>query len=379
VQVLTGFPNYPTGKVYPPYRIKLVQREDMDGIEVIRVPLYPSHDRSAFRRILNYSSYAVSAASIGAALVQRADVAYVYHPPASVGLTALALKYLRGIPFVYDIQDLWPDTLAVSGMFNSPRGLEAVGAWCKLIYHEAAHIVVLSPGFRELLVERGVPSDKVSVIYNWADDAALARVAPQPQLAQELGLAGRFNVMFAGNLGAVQGLDVVLDAATKLQERAPQVQFVMVGDGVDAERLRRVSQERGLANVLFLGRRPIAEMPPLLALADAVLVHLTDHELFRITIPSKIQAYLASGRPIIAALRGDAAELVQRAQAGLCCAPEDASALTATVLSMLSLEAEERAAMGQRGRKFYECELAMPTGVKRFEGIFADLVSRPGG
>jgi len=377
VQVLTGFPNYPTGEVYPPYRVKPVQRETMDGVSVVRVPLYPNHDRSSARRILNYTSFALSAATLGTAVIEPADVAYVFHPPPSVGLAALALRAFRGIPFVYDVQDLWPDTLAASGMFNSQSGLAVVAAWCQLIYRAAAHVVVLSPGFERTLLERGVPRDKVSVIYNWADESALERVSPDPALAAELGLAGRFNVMFAGNLGAVQGLGAVLEAAVILRERDPRVQLVFVGDGVDAARLQTLTAERNLTNVRFLGRRPMEAMPPLLALADVVLVHLQDKPLFRITIPSKIQAYLASGRPILAAVSGDAADLVERAGAGLSCPPENPTALVDTVLRFADLPTAELEAMGQRGRAYYEQELSMAIGVKRFEGILQSVARQP--
>ena len=170
VEVLTDFPNYAGGRVYDGYRASFLQREIMDGIPILRVPLYPSHDRSAFRRSLNCLSLAASAASIGAGLVKPADVMYVCHPPGTIGLPAYVLRLLRGIPFVYDIQDLWPEAVAHSGMLSNRFAMSVIDYMSRITYRQASHITVLSPGFKRALVKRGVPEEKVSVIYNWCDD-----------------------------------------------------------------------------------------------------------------------------------------------------------------------------------------------------------------
>jgi len=201
VEVLTGFPNYPEGKIYNGYKIRFLQRETIDGVPVIRVPLYPSHDRSGWRRFVNYVSFALSAAIIGPWVVKKADVAYVYHPPATIGFPAAMIKLLRGIPFVYDIQDLWPDTLTATGMFTNKLGLWLVDRWCRFVYWAANKIIVLSPGFKNALIERGVPGDKIKVIYNWVDDTMVKQVPKNPALAAKLGLDGKFNIAFAGNMG----------------------------------------------------------------------------------------------------------------------------------------------------------------------------------
>lgn len=371
VQVLTGFPNYPGGKVYDGYRIRPLQREVCDGIPVLRVPLYPSHDRSALRRVANYASFAGSAAVLGTILADRADVAYVYHPPATVGLAALALRALRGIPFVYDIQDLWPDTLRATGMLRSGLVLRLVDLWCRMVYAAASRIAVLSPGFRDVLIRRGVPAQKVEVVYNWCDERQVPRAGRDDDLARELGLAGRFNVVFAGTMGAAQGLEAVLRAAREVAATLPAAQFVFVGGGTEVTRLQKLAGEMELANVRFLPRRPVSEIGAVLNLADALLVHLRDDPLFEITIPSKTQAYLATGRPILMAVKGDAARLVECAGAGVCCAPEDPAALARAVVALAELSPGERSAMGERGRAFYERELSMSSGVRRFERLLA--------
>ncbi len=371
VEVLTGFPNYPGGKLYPGYRMKFFQREMIGGISVVRVPLYPSHDTSAIKRIINYVSFAVSAAILGPFVVRRADVMYVYHPPATVGCAASVIGMLRRIPFVYDIQDLWPDTLAATGMINSPAVLRLVDQVCRVIYRRAARIVVLSPGFKKILAARNVPEEKVEVIYNWCDEAQISTMSQKDALQLEPYLEGHFNVVFAGTMGKAQALDAVLDAAAYLQARVPHVQFVFVGGGIEVDRLKQKSGQMGLQNVRFLPRRPMSQIGSALCVADVLLVHLKDDPLFAITLPSKTQAYLAVGRPVIMAVRGDAAELVERAGAGMACTPEDSQSLVNIIMRFIAMSGEEREHMGRKGAEYYRQELALSVGVRKFERIFS--------
>jgi glycosyltransferase involved in cell wall biosynthesis len=374
VQVLTGFPNYPGGKLYEGYRVRWLQREMHDGISVLRVPLYPSHDNSVLGRVANYASFAVSAAFLGALLIRPADVMYVYHPPATVGFAASVISMVRGIPFVYDIQDLWPDTLSATGMLNNRGVLGLVGAVCKFIYCRASKIAVLSPGFKEMLEGRGVPADKIEVIYNWCDEENIQKLASAGGLAELHGLSGRFNIVFAGTMGKAQALDAVLDAARIVMDSQPAVQFVFVGGGIEVERLKRKAAEMGLTNVRFLPRMPMQEIGALLSLADVLLVHLRDDPLFRITLPSKTQAYMAAGRPILMAVRGDAANLVEQARAGLCCQPEDAAGMAAAVERFHDMPREELNNMGENGRRFYAANLCLTAGAEKFESLFASVV-----
>lgn len=371
VEVLTGFPNYPGGRLYEGYRVRLLKRETLDGIHVIRVPLYPSHDGSSVRRILNYASFALAATLLGPLFVRNADVMYVYHAPASIALPAATIRFLRGIRFVYDINDLWPDSIEASGMLQNEFVLKCIDLWCRLTYRIADAIVVNSPGTRGKLSERGVPQAKVELVYNWCDEAQLAPdvvhdadIAPPPEMA------GRFNVVFAGTMGKVQALDSVLDAALLLKERCPAVQFVFVGGGVAVEQLREKARRDSISNALFLPRRPVSEIAPVLQAADVLLVHLKDDPLFRITIPSKTQAYMSFGRPILMAVRGDAAELVEKAGAGIACSPEDPGKIAEAVMNLYNLPIEQREALGEKGRRFYASELSIKAGARRFERIF---------
>lgn len=366
VSVLTGFPNYPGGKVYAGYRVRAFHRETMDDISVLRVALYPSHDGSAAKRVLNYLSFALSA-SIGALLVERPDVAYVYHPPATVALPALVLKMLRGVPYLYDVQDLWPDTLAATGMVNSSAALSLVGKGMSGVYRGASRIAVLSPGFRTALERRGIPAGRMDVIANWADEAQI-RVTANPNSPSSkwpAGLEGKFVVTFAGNLGKAQALETVLDAAELLKDRE-DIQFLLVGEGVQAVGLAKEAKERGLGNVFFVPRQPISEIGEFLARSDALLVHLRDDPLFEITIPSKTQAYLMAGRPILMGVKGDAATLVAEAGAGLAFEPENPAQLADAVIKLQSCSPSQRHAMGAAAAKYYSEELALKVGARRF-------------
>ncbi|MEF1162014.1 glycosyltransferase family 4 protein, partial [Vibrio parahaemolyticus] len=169
VEILTGFPNYPGGKVYDGYKILPYQKEVLDGFTIHRALLYPSHDSSAIKRILNYLSFSVSSTIIGLLKVRSVDVIYSYHPPLTTSISAALLGIFKRTPFVIDIQDLWPDTLAATGMLNNKKALKIISLVCKFVYKRASKIVVLSPGFKKRLVSRGVPDSKIEVIYNWCN------------------------------------------------------------------------------------------------------------------------------------------------------------------------------------------------------------------
>lgn len=371
VEVLTGFPNYPGGKLYPGYRVRAWQVEELDGIRITRLPIYPSHDRSVLRRCLNYSSFALSASMLGPFFAGRPDAVYVYHPPITTGLAACTLRLLKGTPFVYDIQDLWPDTITstFSGDW-SPSLLGALARVCSLVYRQAAHLTVVSPGFRRTLIERGVAADKITVMYNWCDEDSIYPAARDEDLARRLGLSGQFNIMFAGNMGLAQSLDTVLQAAQLCSDRDPRIQFVLVGGGIERERLEATARGLALPNVRFLPQQPMEEMAPLLALADVLLVHLKDDPLFRITIPSKTQTVLAAAKPALMALTGDAAALVERAQAGIVIPPENPREMAEAALTMARMNPAHLQEMGRRGRAFYLRELSMEAGIERFERLF---------
>jgi colanic acid biosynthesis glycosyl transferase WcaI len=367
VEVITGFPNYPGGKIYPGYSLKYLQKEIIDGINVTRVPLYPSHDSSAIKRVLNYFSFAFTSCLYGLFFAKKADVMYVYHPPLTTGLSAAVISLFRCIPFVYDIQDMWPDTLRATGMINNKLVLKVIAGVCQWLYKRATHLVVLSPGFRDLLIDRKVPSHKIDVVYNWCEEHSLNN--PQQLEINQFGMQGYFNVVFAGTMGKAQALDSVLNAAKIIAQSNQKIQFVFIGGGIELIRLQERVQKEAINNVKFLPRMPMNEIGAVLSAADVLLIHLKSDPLFKITIPMKMQAYLSVGKPILMAVSGNAADLIQKADAGYCVEPENVEAIADTVLKMAVLSPDKLLAMGERGSKFYKENLAFDIGASKLLSI----------
>ncbi len=377
VTAITGFPNYPEGKLYPGYSVRWRQWEVQDNVRILRVPLYPDHSRSALKRIANYGSFALSASILGLALAGPADIVWVYHPPLTTSLPALAISSVYRVPFVYEIQDMWPETLAATGMASSRQMLGMAGSLARCVYHRASAVTVISPGFKRNLIEKGVPADKIHIIPNWADEDVYHPCPRDEALAQQAGFSGHFNVVYAGNLGAAQALGNVIAAAALLKDLA-DVQFVFIGTGVEEEQLKNAAAAEGLTNVSFIGRKPPQQMPPYYALADVLLVHLKDDPLFEITIPSKTIAYMASGRPVLAAVKGDAVKVVHTAGAGVTCQPENPQALADGLRSLYRLPRHQREAMGAAGRQAYLSQFTRSVLVGRYESLFEQLVRQNG-
>lgn len=360
VSVLTGFPNYPGGKIYEGYKIVPFKREKIDGIKVIRVAHYPSHDGSGLRRALNYISFSLMA-SLAVFFIRKPAVAYIYHPPGSIGFVAQILKIFRGTPYVYDVQDLWPDTLASTGMIKNRRVLSLVGSFMSSVYKDAGELVVLSKGFRERLLERGVPAEKISVIPNWTYEHDF-------NVQESLKSASnQINIVYAGNIGIAQGLEIVLEAASVLSKE--NVHFDFYGDGVKLQELQEDASRRELGNVTFHGRRTTSEIQKILQSADALLVHLVADPLFSVTIPSKTQAYLRSGRPILMGVHGDPADVVNEANAGLTFESSSSSDLIRAVREFALLTSDQRRTLGEAGYRYYDQNMSQSFGSRRFSEV----------
>lgn len=368
VQILTGFPNYPGGKLYEGYRVKWSQKEVIDNVEIIRVPLYPSHDQSGSKRILNYLSFAFSAAFLGVFRVKKADVMYVYHPPATVGIPAVFIRFFRRIPVVYDIQDMWPDTLTATGMVNNKIVLKLISWYCAFIYGIVDRITVLSHGFKNRLVSRGVDTAKIDVIYNWPNPFTLPETQDKSRIPDA---SEKFTILFAGTMGRAQALDKVLDAAAILKkDGVNNIQFAFLGGGICLDELKAQKERMQLDNAVFLPRVNNSEVGAYLAAADALLVHLKNDELFKITIPSKTQAYMQAGKPVLMAVGGDADNMINEAGAGVCCAAEDPEAIAAAAIKLSQLSPQQLASMGNNARSYFDKHLAIVHGVHQFEKTF---------
>lgn len=372
VTVLTGFPNYPLGAAYPGYQQRWRSTQVLDGIRVHRVPSYLSHDSSAARRAVSLTSFAASASAQVAAL-RQVDVCLVYASPLTAALPALALKTFAKVPYVLYIQDLWPDTVMASGFIRNARLAEYAERFlhrgCAVAYRGAESLAVIAPSMGVVLESRGVAPESIGVVYNWVDEDVFRPATPDRALQQDLKARAPFTLMYAGAVGDIQAIDTAIRALHIIGPEAG-VHLCIVGDGVATSRLERLATDLGVgAQVSFHAPRPLADMSHVLAAADAQLVTLKDLPLFEATIPSKTQAILACGQPVVVAAPGDAARLAASSKAALTVPPEHPGELAAAIREMQRLTPAKRREMGAAGREFYERELCEAVGAQRLETL----------
>lgn len=350
VTVLTGQPNYPGGMVFPGYRAAACGVEAHAGLAIHRVPLVPRGHGGAPRLVANYLSFIASATLFGAWRLRglRFDVIFVYATsPLLQALAAIALARLKSCPVVTWVQDLWPQSLQATGYVTSPRILSAVERVVRFVYARNTLLLVQSQAFVAPVRALAPACVPVRVHANpGVDEAASSGAAA-------LSLEPGFNLVFAGNLGTAQALDAVLDAAYRLRDLA-DLRFVLVGSGSRSAWLTEQVRARGLTNVQLPGRFTPEQIPAILAQAQALLVTLVDDPAMALTVPSKVQTYLAAGRPVIAALRGEGARVVLESGAGLACAAGSGEALAIAARRLHAMPAAERDEMGAAGRRFYE-------------------------
>ena len=372
VEVLSAVPySLVDGKIVPGYRLQIRQTETLDGVKVIRLPLFISQSRSGAGRACCYTSFGLSAATLGQFGLKRPDIVFVYNLP-TLGWAARLFRFFRGAKFVLMVQDLWPESVVGSGMMNSRFLGRCLDRWCRRFYRSADALTGLSPGFKEALVGRGVNPDRIEVVYNWTNESE-----PVPPAAKEAN--SRFTAVYAGNMGVYQGIDTLIDAAEILARRNVPADFRLIGGGVELERLKTLAAEKRLSNLSFVPWMPSDRIGAELAGADALLLHLKKMDLFEITIPGKTQTYLRAGRPILCGIEGDAARLVKTASAGMTFEPENPESLADAVQRMAEMPKEKLAEMGRAGQRFYENEMAFEIGYRRIVTLFSRLLTRNGG
>jgi glycosyltransferase involved in cell wall biosynthesis len=348
VEVVTCAPNHPKGKLYSGYRNALIQREQMDGVDVVRLWTFLAANEGVVLRSLNYLSFLLSATAQSWRL-ERPDIVVSSSPQLFTGLAGYVVSRLKGVPWVLEIRDLWPESIVAVGALKRGslvRGLEALEGFA---YRKADHLVSVTTSFVEHFAELGIAADRVSVITNGADLELFARAQANPALAEEIEVAGKFVAAYIGTHGMAHALDTVLDAANRLRER-DDIRFLFVGSGAQQARLRERSVAMGLSNVIMLDQQPRHRMPAIWGLANASIVHLRKTPLFRTVIPSKIFEAMAAGVPTLLGVEGEAAEIVTKAEAGLVFEPENAREL-ADAVKRLADDPDLAARLGANGRR----------------------------
>jgi glycosyltransferase involved in cell wall biosynthesis len=358
VTVLTGFPNHPTGVVPPEYRAKfrrLVVREQTDGVNVVRTWLLPFPNRKAYERILNYSSFCASAASTGLFL-SRPDVVIATSPQLLVALSGWWLARWKRVPFVFEVRDLWPESLAAVGMGNSHSLLHrSLARIAGFLYRHADRIAVVTPAFEDYLVEHWrVPREKISVIENgvetqlFAPETFIGRAGTG--LRRELGVEGKFVVSYIGTMGMAHGLETIITAAMQLLETNPEIVFLMVGEGAEKERILALARQRGLINLRFVDQQPREKIPAYICASDVCLVLLKKADLFKTVIPTKMLEFMSCARPVILGVDGQARNILEEARGGLVIEPENSEALV-NAIRYLATNREIARELGQNGRE----------------------------
>ena len=348
ITVVTGMPNYPTGVIPPKYRGRFRMVETVEGIRVIRTWVFATPNRGFVRRLMNHGSFAVSSLS-ATRMLGHVDVFFVESPPLFVGFAALALRRLKRAPYVFNVSDIWPQSAVELGALRNPVVIRAA-EWLEMhLYRKAARISVVTPGMISRLARRGVPEGKLFLLTNGVDTTMYRPAPPDPDLAQRLGLDGRKVFLYAGTHGMAQGLDVVLTAARQTPD--PDVLYVLAGDGAEKDALVARARKENIANVRFLPNQPRDAMPGLLNLAYATIVPLKKLDLFKSALPSKMFESMATAKPIVASVEGEAARLVESADAGVVVPPEDPSALSQEVQRLASDPVLARR-LGEQGRAY---------------------------
>lgn len=372
VRVLTTFPHYETGRVAHGYRQRLHHVEHVGGVTVRRVPCFASHSGNPVSRMLNYLSVAMSM-RLARGFVKDMDVAYVYATPMTVAEPARVWTRSLRLPFVMHVQDLWPESVTRSG-FVSSRIAEVMRPpmdwWLRRVYKRASTTIAIAPTMQKMLVERGVPSDRVATIFNWSHEAD--GVTPTHRPAAEHGL----RLLYAGNLGRMQDLSTILAALAQVKD-LPGLRVSIAGSGIIEAELRQSAVDLGLDFVDFHGRLSSDKMARLYADSDFQFVTLRDLEIFDGTIPSKFQAGIANGVPAISTVRGDLRRLIEENDLGLTANPEDPVALAAAIRSAHALGAEARRTLRARVRAYYESTMSKSAAIAAIEELIIAASDNP--
>ncbi len=372
VTVVTGFPNYPTGVVPKEYRGRFRMEDKLGGVRVIRTWVYATPNRGFIRRILNHLSFAVSSLT-AARRLGRVDVFFVESPPLFIGLAVLLYRRLKRAPYVFNVSDIWPQSAVELGALRNGFAVRLATMLEMRLYRKAARVSVVTPGMLERLVARGLPRQKLALLTNGVDTSVFHPAPANMDLARRLGLDERKVFLYAGTHGMAQGLGTVLAAAR--QTANSDVLYVLAGEGAEKQALMTQATEEGITNVCFLPNQPKAVMPDLLNLAYAAIVPLRRVDLFKAALPSKMFEAMASARPIVASLWGEAAELIESARCGIVVPPEDPAALRDAV-ERLAADPELVHELGGNGRRYVEEHFDRDVIAERFVGLMREVATR---
>ncbi len=379
ITVLTGFPNHPTGRVPSEYCDEfrqLVTREQIDGVNVVRTWLWPLPNRRAYERILNYSSFCLSSAVTGL-FFSRPDVVIASSPQLLVGLTGWWLAAWKHVPLIFEVRDLWPESLSAVGM-GSQRSLphRILAKIAEFLYRKATRVVVVTPAFKDHLIKYWqIPASKISVIENGVETGLFTPQNTDPELRRELGAEGKFVVSYIGTIGMAHGLESLLEAAARMQQTAPEVLFLLLGEGAEKERIQSLAKSRVLTNLLFVGQQSREKIPAYIAASDACLVLLKKADLFKTVIPTKMLEFMSCARPVILGVQGQAQQIIEESQAGICIEPENAGDLVQAI-ARLAADPALRDSLGRNGRRYIQQRFSRRSTAEAYLDVLESVLGR---
>jgi len=372
VTVVTCFPNHPTGVIPEEYRGRWTADERLDGFRVLRVRVYAAPNEGVFRKTLGHLSFMATSVLLGGPRLGKADVIVASSPTLFSVLSAWALSVLKGVPFVFEVRDLWPAVFAELGVVKNRRVLGALEALEMFLYRRSAAVVTVTESFRDILVRRGVPEGKVTAILNGVDLEDFTPGPPDDAILGDLAARGKFVVLYMGALGLSHALERVLDCAKALSS-FEDLLFVFVGEGARKAALMEQARGLGLRNIRFVKGQPRERVLSFYRSADVCLVPLKDIPLFETFIPSKMFEIMGCGRPIVASVRGEAARLLEASGAAVVVAPEDIQAMGRAILGLRG-DAAKRREMGAKGRDFVEKGFDRRDAARRYAELLRGLV-----
>ena len=375
--VLTGFPNHPTGVVAPQYRAKfrrLFYRETLNGVDVVRTWLLPYPNRKPLERVLNYGSFCLSAIVRGAFL-ERPDVVIGTSPPLPIAIAGYVIARLKRVPFVFEVRDLWPESLEGVGLgANHSATYKVVAGIVRFLYRHSDHIVVVTPAFKEYLNKTwDVPLEKMSIVVNGVETEKFAPMPKSEELLRGFGVPkGNFVASYIGTMGMAHGLDTILNVAEHLRAKAPNVTLLLVGEGGNRQDLVKIAEARQLKNVIFTGQQPRELIPEIISSSDVCLALLKNQEVFKTVIPTKMLEFMSCGRPIILAVGGQAEQILHEAKAGISVQPENAEAIAAAIIDMQA-NPVAREQFGRNGREFMVSAMSRDTTARQYLDVLGGL------
>jgi len=369
VEILTGKPNYPTGNFFEGYSFLSKRTEYWKGVKVNRSAIIPRGNSNGLKLILNYLSFAFFATIRSFSIKGKFDKILVYEPsPITVGIPAIALKFRKRAKIYFWVQDIWPQSVTAAGGMENRFVLSLLNSLTKWIYKKSDKILIQSEAFREIILTQGVKKDKILFYPNSVEE--FFKILPESEEYKRFFPVG-FNIVFAGNIGEAQDFENIVEAARIVANVQPLIRWVILGDGRKKKFLEEKIVEYNLSEqIILLGSFPVEEMPNFFACADALLVTLKKDYIFSLTIPSKIQAYLACGKPLLASLDGEGARIINQANAGFVAETQNSKQLAEKALELYNTPKNILLQIGHNGRKYFESNFERNLLTNRLEEIF---------